>query len=771
MARKTPRKRSSRSQTRPSWRVWALRLCLLASGLGLVALVIIDIQLRAKFDGKKWALPARVYAQPLEVYEGSRLTPAQLEAQLKRLGYQPVQQLSGQGQFARQPQGAQTHYQIATRGFDFWDGRAAPVRWRLTLNQGRVTRLEGNPDSDFLRLEPEPIGGIFPAHLEDRLLVRLADIPPLLGETLIAVEDKHFLEHHGVSPRAIARALMANVRAGGVAQGGSTLTQQLVKNFYLTSERSLSRKGLEAVMAVLLELHYSKAEILETYLNEVYLGQQGAKSIHGFALASQHYFRRPLAELSADQIALLVGLVKGASYYNPWRSPKRAKARRDLVLSVMRDAGLIPEAQYQQYRRRPLRIAPQNSEPVTRYANFLDLVKRQLTRDYQPADLQSEGLNIFTTLDLQVQHHLEATVADQLVRTEADYGLAKASLQGAAVVVRVGSAEVLALAGDRNASVAGFNRALDARRQIGSLAKPAIYLTALQRPDQYQLTTAISDAPVRVAGPDGDWEPKNYERKSHGDVPLYEALAKSYNQASARLGMQLGLASVAETLNAMGAPAKIPQVPAMLLGAVAMSPLEVAERYHTLAADGFYAPLRAIKSVTNKDGEPLQRYPLAVQQRLPAEAVYQLHYALRAVMREGTGRGAYRYLPESLDVAGKTGTTNDQRDSWFAGFSGEHLAVTWVGRDDNGTTPLTGATGALPLWSRILAGMETRGLDAPAPAGVALHWVDARTGLASAENCADARLMPFSQGHRPSGRAPCEHLEHPLKHWWKKLWQ
>ncbi|UTA47496.1 penicillin-binding protein 1B [Simiduia sp. 21SJ11W-1] len=766
------RTRKPAHKGRLSWRAWFVRLVLLASLLGLVGLVVIDYQVRAKFDGKKWALPARVYAEPMALYQGSAVTQERLEAQLKRLGYQPVMQLSGPGQFSRERVGAALRYAIATRGFQFWDGASPATQWQMELRDGVVKRLvPGTGDADFLRLEPEQIGGIYPAHLEDRQLVRLADIPPLLGETLLAVEDRHFLEHHGVSLRGIARAFMANVRAGGVTQGGSTLTQQLVKNFYLTAERSLTRKGLEAVMAVLLEVHYSKAEILETYLNEVYLGQQGAKSIHGFALASQHYFRRPLNELSPDQVALLVGLVKGASYYNPWRSPARAKGRRDLVLGVMRDAKLITEPQYHQYRQRPLRIAAQNSEPVTRYANFIDLVKRQLTRDYQAADLQSEGLNIFTTLDLQMQAHVEQTLSGQLASTEAGYKLDKGSLQGAALVVRVGSGEVLALAGDRNPSVAGFNRALDARRQIGSLVKPAVYLTALMQPAHYQLATLISDEPVRVAGPDGEWAPQNYGRESHGQVPLFEALAKSYNQAAARLGMQLGLRNVANTLNQLGAESEVPMVPAMLLGAVGMAPIEVAERYHTLAADGFYSPLRAIAAVTTKEGQPLNRYPLAVEARLPAAAVYQLQYGLRAVMREGTGKGAYRYLPESLDVAGKTGTTNDQRDSWFAGFSGEHLAVTWVGRDDNGTTPLTGATGALPIWSRIMAGLNTRGLDAPAPPGVKLHWVDSRTGQASGENCEGARLLPFTEGQAPTGQAPCRYLEHPLKHWWKSLWQ
>lgn len=772
MAKQTSRNNKYSTNRRRSWAWWLSRLLVVASIMGLAALVVIDHQLRQKFEGKKWALPARVYAQPLELFEGAVVDAEVLEAHLRRLGYQPVLRLSGSGQFERSRFSGLTSISLHTRSFQFWDRTEAAAIWHIRLRNGVLESLrQQHGDGNLLRLQPEQIGGIFPAHLEDRLLVKLSDIPPLLGETLIAVEDRDFLQHHGLSFKGIARALLANLKAGGVAQGGSTLTQQLVKNFYLTNARTLSRKGIEAIMAVLLELHYSKAEILETYLNEVYLGQQGAKSIHGFALASQHYFRKPLAELGIDQIAMLVGLVKGASYYNPWRSPERTKNRRDLVLKQMLDSALITAVKYQQARARPLRVAAENSQPITRFANFIDLVKRQLQRDYNPADLQSEGLKIFTTLNVDAQLMVEKKLAAELKRIETDYKLTADGLQGATVVVQIGSGEILALAGDRQPSVAGFNRALDAHRQIGSLAKPAVFLTALLEPAKYQLTTLVSDAPVTVKGPDGDWQPRNYSLESHGEVPLYQALAHSYNQATARLGMQLGLGSVAATLQALGGDVKVPTVPAMLLGAVAMSPLVVAEQYHTLAADGFHSRLRAIRQVTSSTGEPLQRYPLAVEQRFPAPAVYQLQYGMRATVREGTGKQAYRYLPDSLDLAGKTGTTNDQRDSWFAGFSGEHLAVVWVGRDDNGTTPLTGATGALPIWAQVMAGLNTRGLDSPPPAGIDYYWVDSNTGASSGENCRGARLIPFSGGQRPQGSTPCEHLQNPIKFWWKNLWQ
>ncbi len=776
MTRKQPRRSNRKSKASVKGRRRKLKwLLLLLVAVCLLSLLVVDLLVRVKFEGKKWSLPSQVFARPLELYPGLPLQAEELDSELQGLGYQIVQRVTGPGQVMKN----RGRYHIYSRGFRFWDGLEPAREFEVRLAADRVNQLrwlgDESVDSALLvRLEPQKIGGIYPAQKEDRLLVRLQDIPPALGEALIAVEDRNFTDHHGISLLGILRASWVNLRAGGVVQGGSTLTQQLVKNFYLNQDRSFVRKGLEVVMSLLLELHYSKAEILETYINEVYLGQSGSHAIHGFAQASQHYFHKPLGELSQTQLALLVAVVKGASYYNPWRHPERALERRNLVLQIMAREGLVDAQQLQVAMVQPLDVVASGRRPSQQYPAFMQLVKRQLQRDYQDQDLRSEGLLIFTSFSPFVQQRAEQALSSRLQALEAQRQLSPGKLQGAALLMSVGNAEVLALVGGRRAKFAGFNRALDMRRPVGSLIKPAVYLTALQQPSDYDLASRISDGPVTVSGPDGSlWRPRNFSRQSHGQVPLVDALAHSYNQATARLGMQLGLSRVKSTLVALGVGAPVPEVPAMLLGSVNLSPLEVATMYHTLAAEGVYSPPQAVRSVLTADHRPLQRYPLRVEQRVDAKSVYLLNYALQMTMHQGTGRSAYRQLPDSLAVAGKTGTTNGQRDSWFAGFSRDHLGVVWLGYDNNDKTPLTGSTGALSVWSEIMTSLSTRGLAADLPRGVGLHWVDMATGLASGENCRGAQQLPFIEAARQASagqeRAPCQWRQNPLEFWWQKL--
>lgn len=768
-----PKKASVPAPPRHGWALF--RLWLFYSTLFLVVVLAIwtlylDVVVRAKFDGKKWALPARVYSRPLELYAGLALTPQLFEQELRALGYRFVNGLSAPGQVVRRAtSGGDVTYQLHSRGFEFWDKREEAQRISVTVANGHVQNLMdlAGATMPLMRLEPEEIGGIYPAEVEDRLLVRLTDLPPLLGETLLAVEDRHFLDHYGVSPLAILRAALVNMRKGEVTQGGSTLTQQLVKNFYLTRERSLRRKVQEAIMAVLLEMHYSKSEILETYVNEVFLGQSGTRAIHGFALASQHYFRQPLRELDTEQLALLVGLVKGASYYNPWRNPERAKKRRNLVLTVMRQEGLIDEKELKRAQTAPLGVVAQSDTSMVTYPAFVALVKRQLQQDYQEEDLRSEGLRIFTSLSPMVQRQAEHALQERLLQLEKQYKVK--DLQGSMVITSVGSGEVLALLGDKNPRFEGFNRALDARRPIGSIIKPFVYLTALEQSDEYHPGTLISDEPVTVKGQNGKlWEPQNVDRQSHGKIPLYQGLTLSYNQATARLGMQLGLDKVAETIEEAGFDGHIPAVPAILLGSIDMSVFEVAGIYHTLAAEGVYTRLRAIREVLTADGQPLRRYPLELEQRFTPASTFQLQYALQLVLREGTGRSVYSQFRESLPLAGKTGTTNDQRDSWFAGFSGEHLAVVWLGRDDNSATPLTGSGGALQVWADLMRQLPTQGVNLQPPEGVSFDWIDSSTGLLSAEQCEGALWLPLRENQRPQKSVSCN-LKESEKRWWQRL--
>lgn len=749
---------------------WLLR----AVGLFVVVLagwlLYLNHQVTSQFEGKKWALPSKVYARPLELYEGKLIQRDPLVKELKALGYQPVEQLSGPGQFWLRGQELGIH----TRAFDFWDEPQAAQVIKLRIAQQQIQRLwlagEHAPMA-AIRLEPLLIGGFYPDHRQDRQFVALKDVPPLLGSTLIAVEDRNFVHHYGLSFRGIARAFMTNLREGKVAQGGSTLTQQLVKNFYLSHERSLKRKVQEAFMSLLLELHYSKADILEAYINEVYLGQSGALGVHGFGQAAQYYFKRPLSELRIDQVALLVGLVKGASYYNPWRHPERATDRRNVVLEIMKSQQLITEVQWQQASNRGLGIVSANTRGLQAYPAFMQLVREQLQRDYRDEDLRSEGLRITTTFSPAAQWQAEASLQTQLQRLESGYQLPKESLQSAMLVTSIGNGEVLAVVGDRNPQFSGFNRALDARRQVGSLMKPLVFLTALQS-DDYHLASLISDEPVAVKGPDGEvWRPQNFSRQSHGQVPLFDALSQSMNQATARLGMTIGLDAVTTNVERSADIGEVAAVPAMLLGATSLSPLQVTEMYHTLAAEGMYTPLNSIRAVYTADRQPLKRYPLTIERRFSADATFMLQHAMEYVMHEGSGRSAYQRLPKELRVAGKTGTTNDQRDSWFAGFSADHLAVVWVGRDDNGKTPLTGAKGALQIWADFYQNFPSRGLSALPPMDVEYYWVNRVSGRPSDEGCENAVLLPFKRENRPEGRLECDSLTRPISNWWKRLWQ
>ncbi|MHC3750745.1 penicillin-binding protein 1B [Stutzerimonas stutzeri] len=748
---RSPRNRSKRrsSGARP-WLGWAVKLSI----VGLVILagfaIYLDAVVQEKFSGKRWTIPAKVYARPLELFVGQKLDKNDFLAELDALGYRRERSVSGPGGASV----AGNDIELHTRGFQFYEGAEQSQRLRVRFSGDFVAGLSSANGSALpvARLEPVLIGGLYPAHNEDRILIKLDQVPPYLLETLVAVEDREFFNHFGVSPKSIARAVWVNLTAGQVRQGGSTLTQQLVKNFYLTNERSMTRKITEAMMAVLLELHYDKQEILEAYLNEVFLGQDGRRAVHGFGLASQYFFGQPLAELKLPQVALLVGMVKGPTYYNPRRNPERALERRNLVLDLLAEQQVISADEVAKAKQAPLGVTQRGSMADSSYPAFLDLVKRQLREDYRDEDLTEEGLRVFTSFDPVLQLKAEQAMSETLKRL----GKATEGVEGAMIVTNPETGEIQAMLGSRQPGFAGFNRALDASRPIGSLIKPAIYLAALEKPSQYTLTSLLEDEPFSVKGADGQvWKPQNYGRQAYGTVYLYQALANSYNLSTARLGLDLGVPNVLKTLERLGASPKWPAYPSMLLGAGGLRPIEVADMYQTLANGGFNTPLRGIRSVLTADGEPLKRYPFQIQQRFDPGAIYLTQYAMQRAMREGTGRSAYNRLPQSLNLAGKTGTTNDSRDSWFAGFSQDLLAVVWLGRDDNGKTSLTGATGALQVWTDFMRRADPLPLQMPVPDNVSYAWVDARSGLGTDERCPDAVQMPYIRGSEPAPGPGC----------------
>lgn len=738
-----------------------LKLFLTALVAGCMLLIYLDAKITSTFVDKMWEVPAKVYARPLELFSGARLGADGLAYELEVLGYRKVTSTTRPGQVARN----RDRFEIYTRGFEF-PGEKEPARRVLVELRGqRVKAISaGSRGIDLMRLDPVQIGGIYPLHGEDRVLVRLEDVPSTLKDGLLATEDHRFYDHWGFSFVGIARAAWSNMRSGQVVAGGSTITQQLVKNYYLTPERTIVRKATEVLMAILLDLHYEKDQILESYINEIYLGQQGRRSIHGFALASRHYFDTPLGQLGLHQQALLVGMIKGPSLYNPRRNPQRALERRNIVLGEMAQQGVISEAQAQAARAKPLDLNSKHQIRGT-FPAYLDLVRRQLRQEYRDEDLTTLGLSIFTPFDPLLQRQIErstTTVLDQLNKG--------GELESASVVTRFDSGEVAALVGGRKVRYAGFNRALDARRPAGSLLKPAVFLTALEQPRQYSLATVLADTPLKVAGPGGKtWEPRNYDRKVHGDVVLFHALANSYNLATARLGMDLGLGSIVDMLHRLGIEGYIPEVPALTLGAGEYSPMDMAAMYQTIAAGGFRIPLRSIREVVDAQGSALKRYPLEYERTVSLQATNLLTYALRSVVREGTGRGAYRFLPADFDVAGKTGTTNDGRDSWFAGFSGDLLAVTWIGRDDNGSTGLTGSSGALKVWAHFMAAASERPLGYRMPDGMETAWIDDQSGYLTGKGCPNSRLLPFITGSEPRKSTNCAPRSTGIKDWFQSL--
>jgi penicillin-binding protein 1B len=727
-----------------------------AIALGAYALEL-DQTIRSKFAGKRWALPARVYARPLELFQGIELSAEQFAEELSLLPYRAVEQAQRPGTYTRRQQ----TFEIYTRRFTFWDGIEPSRRVRLTFNDNTlstISSLDEQPTPALMRMEPIEIAGIYPAHGEDRVLVRRQEIPQLMIDTLIAVEDRSFYQHLGIDLRGISRAMLANLRAGRLVQGGSTLTQQLVKNFFLSSERRIRRKLNEMMMALLVELHYGKDEILEAYANEIYLGQDGNRAIHGFGLASRFFFDRTLAELEIHHIALLVGLVQGPSKYDPRRAPEQAMQRRAIVLDIMRQQNLISAQEAAQAKQQPLDITPKVPSANSRYPAFLDLVRQQLRENYREEDLTSEGLRVFTTLDPQVQGKAERAMGETIPKLEKKVGLTQGLLQAAAVVTDTQTGEVHAVIGGRDAQLAGFNRAVKAQRPAGSLLKPAVYLTALEYPEYYTLATLLDDAnPLVYTTRDGKrWEPKNYDKRYHGHVMLRDALAKSYNIPTARLGLDLDVTRVIRTLQRLGLKRDIKPYPSLVLGAVDLSPFEITQIYASLASGGYQLPLRAITEVVAASGKPLPRlYSLTLKKAVDPGPAYLISSALQRVVTTGTAKAVAKIFPKSLGLAGKTGTTDDLRDSWFAGFSGNLLTVVWVGRDDNKPAKLSGAKGALPVWIEIMRNLPLQPFVPHQPADIEQILIDPDSGRLADANCRGAQWVPFLVGSMPRSYAPC----------------
>lgn len=661
----------------------------------------LDWQIRSKMDGQIWRLPAEVYSRLESVKLSDNLSFDEVIQILLDNEYRQTTMIAAPGDFKLE----EDTIVLLRRAFPYPDKPEPQRVLRLRFTDNKLSRIEDLVNVkavDEFRLAPKLIA-MLESDNEDRLAIPLQQYPRLLIDALLLTEDRRFYEHNGINPVGIVRAMIANIKAGQTVQGGSTLTQQLVKNLFLSSERSLTRKANEALMSLVLDWRYDKNRILETYLNEIYLGQNGDIQIHGFALASQFYFGRSIREISLDQIALLVGMVKGSSLYNPWRNPQYALDRRNVVLKLMLDHQMIGDELYEMLSKRPLGVQAKG-QISRKYPAFIQTLqadlRRQLGENKTSALL---GARIFSTMDLKQQEQAENAVVNTVNQLQIQTKNPHPHLEGAMIVADYHLGEIRAVVGGLQTEYAGFNRALMSKRQIGSLVKPSIYLTALMNPEQFRLNTPIQNQPITIYVKGSQpWQPRNYDRKYSGSVMLMDALARSLNIPTVNIGMKVGLSKVIDTQKAMGWDnVAIPKVPATLLGSYSISPYDVTKLYQTIANQGGKIELSTIQSIADRQGNIIYEHNTVPDQVVPREAAYQTLYAMQQTVERGTARSLQNDYAD-LRLAGKTGTTNDARDTWFVGIDGKNVSTIWLGRDDNGETKLTGASGALQIYKDYL---------------------------------------------------------------------
>ena len=699
------------------------------------------------FEGRRWSIPAEVFAQPLSLYAGLSISPSELVSELERLGYQSSNDLPATGKYRIQTK----KVDIYLRDFAFIEGFREGVIVSAFFDEGKIIKLIDKVGKELalVDLEPAKIGTIFPSHGEDRIVLTPPEVPNILTQGLIAIEDREFLTHPGFSFAGIARAAFANLRAGETRQGGSTLTQQLVKSYYLSNEQTLIRKLREVAMAIVLELRFSKGDLLTAYTNEIFLGQSGSRAIHGFGLGAQYYFNRPLIELETHQLATLISIIRGPSYYNPFRSPDRVLSRRNRILDTFYKDGIINKAAHAEAISAGLEVTRGTSRGGSHYPAFMDQVRNELKELYPKDALSSEGMKIFTTLNPTIQEQVQLAVSETLSSIETERSIEKDSLEAAGIVTQSQTGEILAMIAGRDASLHGFNRAISTRRSIGSVIKPVTILTALKA--DMDLTDFVGDKEISLPSESGQvWSPKNFDGKTNGVVPLYIALNRSLNLAMVNLGVTLGLEKVQKEFELLTGRKPRNQFPSFLLGAEPMSPLEVSELYSNFASGGFNLKPKAVIDVLDSAGSPLSHHSIVLEQTINPTISNTLNRSLELTMRRGTGR--FSSFSKS-GVAGKTGTTNDNRDSWFAGFDDNKLAVFWVGRDDNKSSGLSGASGALKVWDASLRRIGVSPLSIPKDE--TLIDIEYITGKMARPSCADTVRIPIRDLTKLSTKAGC----------------
>nr|WP_269077271.1 bifunctional glycosyl transferase/transpeptidase [Candidatus Blochmannia vafer] len=666
--------------------------------------IFLDKKIQNHINDQVWQLPTVIYSKIVNIEPNISCNKNDMIKLLQSLQYRQVSKIIRSGEFVV----FNDNIELLRRSFDFPNREEQESHVRLFFDKEKLLRIYNQDTQNnfaLFRIDPKIISIQYVFQGQQRLFVPRSKFPDTLIDMLLAVEDKNFYNHDGIQIPSVIRAFLINIVSGHTVQGGSTITQQLVKNLFLNNTRSLWRKFNEMYMALIFEVRYSKDRILELYLNEIFFGQNGNDQIRGFPLASFHYFGRPVDELSLDQQAMLVGMIKGASLYSPRKNPKKTLERRNFILNLLRNIDMIDADLYSILKSRPLGVQLKD-EVLTNQPAFIQMVYEEVSRINKIHNLA--GLRIFTTLDPIAQQAAERSMKLGIPKLRCSSNIS--DLEGAIIIVDRFNGSVRAMVGGSEPNFSGFNRAMRARRPIGSLIKPAIYLTALNQPHKYRLNTWIADTPINLKQPDGSvWSPKNYDRQFRGKVMLIDAFVKSLNIPAVNLGLTMGINTITDILMKLGISENlIPSFPSILLGSINLTPINVAQEYQTIASGGRYSKLSCIEHIVNSDNMTVYQYFPKTKRMVSPQSVYLVLFAMQQVVTRGT---SYDLSVKFADfhLAAKTGTTNDSRDSWFVGIDGKEVVVIWVGRDDNGKMNLTGASGALKLYSLYL------GLGHPTP--------------------------------------------------------
>ena len=689
-----------------------------------------------RFSARRWSVPSKVYSDTTLLYPGQRINPNLLTDKLGALGYRNVShQPAKKGELQFSPDALTIFLNDLKTPWNSRRGFAV----RIAMSEGMIESIVRTTDGKvvpILELEPEEISLFFGSERERRQLISIQQVPVHLIHAVLAAEDSRFYQHPGIDFRGILRAFITNLRHGSIRQGGSTLTQQLAKNYFLTPARTLRRKFKEILISVIIEFKYEKEEILEIYLNEIYLGQKGPEAINGVGEASYFYFGKPVKELSRAEAATIAGLIKAPNNYSPYRDEARCLSRRNFVLNAMHTKGWLSQEDLKADLRVPVKTVGFTVHGK-KAPYFVDYLEQQLNTLYRPEDLASLGLSIYTTLDSQVQSAAENALARGLERLERmkpelrrDDPTLK--LQGAVIVMQPGTGYILALVGGRNYTASQFNRISQARRQPGSAFKPFVYLSSL---DKFSPSDMLSNQPQTYTVDGKTWEPQNFEPVTRYTVSLRNALTMSYNLATVDLAMKTGLDHIVDTSKKFQFSTPLKAYPSLALGAFEVIPLELARSYCVFAADGVQPYPLSLKGVVDENGKTLQQKHLQIERLIPPQKAFMMNFMLQSVVTEGTAR-SLKNRGIFWPVAGKTGTTNDFRDAWFVGYTPDILALVWVGFDNGEPILATGSSAALPIWAELMNSIPQYISEArfKVPPGVEKRLICDVTGLLANEN-------------------------------------